>query len=37
MLFSLDVVTWLTFAGWMLFGLVLYFAYGMRRSKLARS
>ncbi|MBN6037210.1 amino acid permease [Amycolatopsis sp. 195334CR] len=37
MMFSLDVATWLTFAGWMLFGLVLYFAYGIRRSKLARS
>ncbi|RZQ64360.1 amino acid permease [Amycolatopsis suaedae] len=34
MMFSLDVATWLTFAGWMAFGLVLYFAYGIRRSKL---
>ncbi|MBP2181287.1 amino acid permease [Amycolatopsis magusensis] len=37
MMFSLDVATWLTFAGWMVSGLVLYFAYGIRRSKLARA
>ncbi|MFI6024601.1 amino acid permease [Amycolatopsis magusensis] len=37
MMFSLDVATWLTFAGWMASGLVLYFAYGIRRSKLARA
>lgn len=36
MMFSLDVVTWEVFLGWMLVGLVIYFAYGMRSSRLAR-
>ncbi|GHG68455.1 amino acid transporter [Streptomyces griseocarneus] len=36
MMFSLDVVTWEVFGGWMLLGLVIYFAYGMRSSRLAR-
>ncbi|WP_235481986.1 amino acid permease [Streptomyces roseoverticillatus] len=35
MMFSLDVITWEVFGGWMLVGLVIYFAYGMRRSRLA--
>lgn len=35
MMGSLDVVTWEVFGGWMLVGLVIYFAYGMSRSKLA--
>ncbi|MGW4487911.1 amino acid permease [Amycolatopsis sp. NPDC004368] len=37
MMFSLDGATWLVFGGWMLLGLVLYFGYGIRRSKLATS
>ncbi|WP_373311579.1 amino acid permease [Streptomyces mashuensis] len=36
MMFSLDVVTWEVFLGWMFLGLVIYFAYGMRNSRLAR-
>ncbi|MFI9204341.1 amino acid permease [Streptomyces sp. NPDC053048] len=36
MMFSLDFVTWKVFGGWMLVGLVIYFAYGMRSSRLAR-
>ncbi|MET9413736.1 amino acid permease [Streptomyces klenkii] len=35
MMLSLDVVTWQVFGGWMLVGLVIYFVYGMRRSRLA--
>lgn len=35
MMFSLDVATWLVFGGWLVLGLVLYFAYGIRRSRLA--
>ncbi|WP_372446101.1 MULTISPECIES: amino acid permease [Streptomyces] len=36
MMFKLDVVTWEVFGGWMLLGLAIYFAYGMRNSRLAR-
>ena len=32
----LDPVTWLRFGAWFLLGLVIYFAYGYRRSALAR-
>ncbi|MER6140138.1 amino acid permease [Streptomyces sparsogenes] len=35
MMGSLDRVTWMVFGVWMAVGLVLYFAYGMRRSRLA--
>ncbi|MFD8868800.1 amino acid permease [Streptomyces sp. NPDC059590] len=35
MMSSLDRVTWMVFGVWMAVGLVLYFAYGMRRSRLA--
>ncbi|MFI0734049.1 amino acid permease [Streptomyces sp. NPDC021225] len=35
MMSSLDRVTWTVFGVWMAVGLVLYFAYGMRRSRLA--
>ncbi|MEW2506957.1 MULTISPECIES: amino acid permease [unclassified Amycolatopsis] len=35
MMFSLDGATWVVFGGWMLLGLVLYFGYGIRRSRLA--
>ncbi|NUS90657.1 MAG: amino acid permease [Streptomyces sp.] len=35
MMASLDRVTWMVFGVWMAVGLVLYFAYGMRRSRLA--
>ena len=33
---NLDVVTWLRFAGWLVLGLLIYFAYGRRNSVLAR-
>ncbi|MEH6375092.1 amino acid permease [Streptomyces sp. KLMMK] len=35
MMASLDIVTWQVFGGWMLVGLLIYFFYGMRRSRLA--
>ncbi|WP_324197083.1 amino acid permease [Streptomyces sp. NRRL B-1677] len=35
MMLSLDAITWQVFGGWMLVGLVIYFVYGMRRSRLA--
>ncbi|MFI1368506.1 amino acid permease [Streptomyces griseochromogenes] len=34
-MFSLDTVTWLVFGCWMAVGLVFYFVYGYRRSRLA--
>ncbi|MGW6394820.1 amino acid permease [Streptomyces sp. NPDC055103] len=37
MMFSLDTATWIVFGGWMVAGLVVYFLYGMRRSRLATS
>ncbi|OEU96645.1 amino acid permease [Streptomyces oceani] len=35
MMGSLDRITWVVFASWMAVGLAVYFAYGMRRSRLA--
>ncbi|OKK15139.1 amino acid permease [Streptomyces sp. CB00455] len=35
MMFSLDTATWIVFGGWMAAGLVFYFLYGIRRSRLA--
>ncbi|MFI1396820.1 amino acid permease [Streptomyces sp. NPDC020681] len=35
MMFSLSAVTWAVFGVWMAVGLVFYFGYGMRRSRLA--
>ncbi|CAM5366705.1 amino acid transporter [Streptomyces avidinii] len=32
---SLDAITWQVFGGWMAVGLVIYFLYGIRRSRLA--
>ncbi len=34
-MFSLDAITWVVFGCWMAAGLVFYFLYGMRRSRLA--
>lgn len=34
MMSSLDARTWLVFGGWMVAGMLLYFGYGMRRSRL---
>ncbi|MET9835068.1 amino acid permease [Streptomyces sp. NPDC006385] len=34
-MFSLDTVTWVVFGCWMAAGLVFYFVYGYRRSRLA--
>ncbi|MFE2235007.1 amino acid permease [Streptomyces sp. NPDC059442] len=34
-MFSLGTTTWVVFGGWMAVGLVFYFLYGMRRSRLA--
>ncbi|WP_432191684.1 amino acid permease [Streptomyces sp. bgisy027] len=36
-MFSLDTVTWVVFGCWMAAGLVFYFLYGYRRSRLAAS
>jgi len=36
LMLPLPRITWYRFVGWMAIGLVLYFAYGMRRSRLAR-
>lgn len=36
-MFSLDTVTWVVFGCWMAAGLVFYFLYGYRRSRLATS
>ncbi|MGY0022551.1 amino acid permease [Streptomyces sp. cg35] len=35
MMGSLSVITWIVFGAWMAVGLVFYFCYGMRRSRLA--
>ncbi|MFE6890486.1 amino acid permease [Streptomyces sp. NPDC057694] len=35
MMGSLSVITWIVFGVWMAVGLVFYFCYGMRRSRLA--
>lgn len=35
-MYNLRTVTWMVFGGWMVVGLVIYFAYGMRSSRLAR-
>ncbi|RKT03594.1 amino acid/polyamine/organocation transporter (APC superfamily) [Streptomyces sp. 3211.6] len=35
MMFELDAATWMVFGGWMIVGLVFYFLYGIRRSRLA--
>ncbi|MFJ8012403.1 amino acid permease [Streptomyces sp. NPDC096339] len=35
MMFELDTATWMVFGGWMIVGLVFYFLYGIRRSRLA--
>ncbi|EKX60976.1 amino acid permease C-terminal domain-containing protein [Streptomyces ipomoeae] len=34
-MFGLDTVTWVVFGFWMAAGLVFYFLYGYRRSRLA--
>ncbi|MFF5976059.1 amino acid permease [Streptomyces sp. NPDC012769] len=34
-MYSLDLITWAYFGAWMAVGLVFYFLYGMRRSRLA--
>jgi APA family basic amino acid/polyamine antiporter len=36
-MFSLDTVTWVVFGIWMAAGLVFYFGYGFRRSRLAQN
>ncbi len=35
LIFSLRVETWITFGIWMVLGLIVYFSYGFRKSKLA--
>lgn len=36
MLFSLGTDTWVAFGGWMAVGLVIYWLYGIKNSKLNR-
>ncbi|MFJ9177183.1 amino acid permease [Streptomyces sp. NPDC102360] len=36
MMGSLSAITWIVFGVWMAVGLVFYFSYGMRRSRMAR-
>jgi APA family basic amino acid/polyamine antiporter len=36
LMIPLPRITWYRFVGWMAIGLVIYFAYGLRRSRLAR-
>jgi APA family basic amino acid/polyamine antiporter len=36
LMLTLPVETWIRFLGWMALGVVIYFAYGYRRSRLAR-
>ncbi len=33
LMLNLDVLTWIRFAAWMLFGLIIYFAYGRKHSR----
>jgi APA family basic amino acid/polyamine antiporter len=33
---QLPHIAWLRFGGWLVIGLVIYFAYGVRKSRLAR-
>jgi APA family basic amino acid/polyamine antiporter len=35
LILSLDVVTWIVFAIWLTIGMIIYFTYGFRRSRLA--
>ncbi|MEV8529862.1 MULTISPECIES: amino acid permease [unclassified Streptomyces] len=35
LMWNLDLITWEYFGGWMVAGLVIYFGYGYRRSRLA--
>jgi APA family basic amino acid/polyamine antiporter len=37
LMFHLPAVTWIRFFGWMAAGLILYFSYGFRRSRLSRN
>ena len=37
LILSLEVDTWITFGAWMALGLIIYFGYGFKKSKLARS
>ena len=34
LILSLDHITWLVFAGWMAIGMIVYFSYGYRKSRL---
>jgi APA family basic amino acid/polyamine antiporter len=35
LILSLDVVTWIVFVIWLTIGMIIYFAYGYRKSRLA--
>ncbi len=37
LMLPLPRITWMRFVGWMAIGLVIYFAYGVRKSRLARA
>jgi basic amino acid/polyamine antiporter, APA family len=36
LMLSLPIETWLRFVGWLIVGLIIYFLYGVRRSRLAQ-
>lgn len=37
LMLSLPIITWIRFIGWMAFGALIYFLYGMKNSRLSKS
>jgi APA family basic amino acid/polyamine antiporter len=36
LMLPLPFITWMRFVGWLVVGLIIYFAYSMRRSRMNR-